>query len=224
MFEPTHSASRHARTKSEKFRLYVPRGARRIPILHDQLGILRNYFYPTSLKKGTVYEMVLNNRRQRRQARCRKTTCSSSYCVPNLPTPTCVDDAMNKCLSKTDSSLQPCPKGEHTYRVEAPHVSTGCESLHWGRTGNQECQLETQVRLVRRNLLTARTRVQTFTSTASLVGKTPLPSSDRIATMANTGTHREAKLTLPPSTPYRLERPAAVKWYVPPSNMESTIA
>lgn len=48
------------------------------------------------------------------------------------------------------------PKGEHTYRVEAPMYQPEPESLLGQRTGNQECHPETQVRL-RRNLLTART-------------------------------------------------------------------
>ncbi len=39
--------------------LYVPHHAKRITIKHDQLGVLRNYVYPVTIEKATVYEMVL---------------------------------------------------------------------------------------------------------------------------------------------------------------------
>lgn len=60
MFEPDALGITARENKIGEIWLYVPRGARRISILHDQLGILRNYFYPDIIEKGTVYEMVLN--------------------------------------------------------------------------------------------------------------------------------------------------------------------
>lgn len=39
--------------------LYIPRGARRISIMHDKFGVLRNYFYPDIIEKATVYEMEI---------------------------------------------------------------------------------------------------------------------------------------------------------------------
>ncbi len=45
--------------KTGEYWLYVPRGARRITIKHDDLGILRNYEYPVAIRSGEVYEMVL---------------------------------------------------------------------------------------------------------------------------------------------------------------------
>lgn len=39
--------------------VYVPRGAQRITISHQQLGVLRNYAFPESIKSATVYELVL---------------------------------------------------------------------------------------------------------------------------------------------------------------------
>ena len=46
MFEPDALGITARENKIGEIWLYVPRGARRISILHDQLGILRNYFYP----------------------------------------------------------------------------------------------------------------------------------------------------------------------------------
>ena len=46
MFEPDALGITARENKTGEIWLYVPRGARRISILHDQLGIMRNYFYP----------------------------------------------------------------------------------------------------------------------------------------------------------------------------------
>ena len=54
MFEPDALGITARENKIGEIWLYVPRGARRISILHDQLGILRNYFYPDIIEKGTV--------------------------------------------------------------------------------------------------------------------------------------------------------------------------
>ena len=60
MFEPDALGITARENRTGEIWLYVPRGARRISILHDELGILRNYFYPDIIEQGTVYEMVLN--------------------------------------------------------------------------------------------------------------------------------------------------------------------
>lgn len=39
--------------------LYVPRGARRLSIMHEKYGIVRNYVYPEPIDKATVYELLL---------------------------------------------------------------------------------------------------------------------------------------------------------------------
>lgn len=56
MFEPDALGITARENKTGEIWLYVPRGARRISILHDQLGIMRNYFYPEIIEKATVYE------------------------------------------------------------------------------------------------------------------------------------------------------------------------
>lgn len=39
--------------------LYVPRGARRLSIMHEKYGVVRNYVYPEAIDKATVYELLL---------------------------------------------------------------------------------------------------------------------------------------------------------------------
>jgi hypothetical protein len=45
--------------KTGEIWLYVPRGAKRLTIKHDKLGVLRDYVYTASIKEATVYEMIL---------------------------------------------------------------------------------------------------------------------------------------------------------------------
>lgn len=45
--------------KVGEYWLYIPRGAKRLTIKHERLGVLRDYPYPESIKEATVYEMVL---------------------------------------------------------------------------------------------------------------------------------------------------------------------
>ena len=98
--------------------LYVPRGARRISILHEELGILRNYFYPEIIEKGTVYEMVLNT-----GDREDKPVVENNMQLFVLrPEPAnanvYIDDEQVPIENGLFSATM--PKGEHTYRVEAP--------------------------------------------------------------------------------------------------------
>lgn len=39
--------------------LYVPHGARRLSIMHEKYGVVRNYVYPEAIDKATVYELLL---------------------------------------------------------------------------------------------------------------------------------------------------------------------
>ncbi|MCD4772243.1 MAG: PEGA domain-containing protein [Bacteroidales bacterium] len=45
--------------KTGEFWVYLPHGAKKITIKHEQLGVLRNYVYTEAIKEATVYEMVL---------------------------------------------------------------------------------------------------------------------------------------------------------------------
>jgi formylglycine-generating enzyme required for sulfatase activity len=45
--------------KNGEYWVYIPHGAKKITIKHDDLGVLRNYIYPEAISEATVYEMVL---------------------------------------------------------------------------------------------------------------------------------------------------------------------
>ncbi|MDA3911469.1 MAG: PEGA domain-containing protein [Bacteroidales bacterium] len=45
--------------KTGEIWVYIPRAAKKITIKHADLGVLRNYLYPESIKEASVYEMVL---------------------------------------------------------------------------------------------------------------------------------------------------------------------
>ncbi|GEM_PF-3173730 len=52
--------------KTGEYWVYVPHGAKKITIKHDQLGVLRDYHYEKPIKKARVYEMVLTTGKVRR--------------------------------------------------------------------------------------------------------------------------------------------------------------
>jgi uncharacterized protein (TIGR02145 family) len=45
--------------KPSEIWVYLPHGAKRLTIMHPQLGQLRDYIFPIPIEAGTVYEMVL---------------------------------------------------------------------------------------------------------------------------------------------------------------------
>ena len=59
MFEPDALGITARENKPGEIWLYVPRGARRISIMHDQYGVLRNYFYPDIIDKSTLCLLLI---------------------------------------------------------------------------------------------------------------------------------------------------------------------
>ena len=60
MFEADALGITARENKTGEIWLYLPRGARRISIMHNNYGVLRNYFYPDIIEKAVVYEMELS--------------------------------------------------------------------------------------------------------------------------------------------------------------------
>ena len=60
MFEADALGITARENKPGEIWIYVPRGARRISIMHNDYGVLRNYFYPDIIEKAVVYEMELS--------------------------------------------------------------------------------------------------------------------------------------------------------------------
>jgi len=103
--------------KNGEYWVYIPHGAKKITIKHDQLGVLRNYIYPEAIKEATVYEMVL-------------TTAKVSTIVEEVEIPTqwvmitSSPDGANVYINEQHKGM--CPfqmemeEGHYTYRIEMP--------------------------------------------------------------------------------------------------------
>lgn len=118
MFEPDALGITARENKTGEIWLYVPRGSRRITIMHDQLGILRNYFYPDIIDKATVYEMIINAQDGANKAPVESNTqlivmrlepTNATINIDDAPVPT--ENGLFTATMK---------KGEHSYRIEAP--------------------------------------------------------------------------------------------------------
>lgn len=118
MFEPDALGITARENRTGEIWLYVPRGARRISILHDQLGIMRNYFYPDIIEKGTVYEMVLNTG----DSEDKPVVEDNMQFFVLRPEPANANVYIDEEQVPIENGLfsATMPKGEHTYRVEAP--------------------------------------------------------------------------------------------------------
>lgn len=118
MFEPDALGITARENKTGEIWIYVPRGARRISILHDKLGILRNYFYPDIIEKATVYEMVLNTGGNEDKP----VVENNMQFLVVRPEPATANVYIDDEQVPIENGLfnATMPKGEHTYRVEAP--------------------------------------------------------------------------------------------------------
>lgn len=98
--------------------LYVPRGARRISVMHETLGIMRNYFYPDIVEQATTYEMVLNTGGQTDKP----VVEDNMQLLVLRPEPASANIYIDDELMPVENGFftATMKRGEHTYRVEAP--------------------------------------------------------------------------------------------------------
>lgn len=118
MFEPDALGITARENKPGEIWLYVPRGARRISIMHDKYGVLRNYFYPDIIDKSTVYEMEVRVN----DGTSHEPVDTNTQLLVMRPDPAdatiYIDD--EKVPTKKGLFTATMKKGSHTYRVEAP--------------------------------------------------------------------------------------------------------
>lgn len=99
--------------------VYVPRGSKKITIKHPQLGVLRDYFYPTSIESARTYEMILVAGTVQtivQQAR------TSQYVVFQLTPPNAIVELDGSLLQTVDGTASKMMKfGSYDYRVQAPN-------------------------------------------------------------------------------------------------------
>lgn len=118
MFEPDALGIVARENKPGEIWLYVPRGARRISIMHEKYGVLRNYFYPDLIEKATVYEMELSAGDEAKEM----AVDTNMQLVVMRPEPAIADIYIDDEKMPTEKGLftATMKKGTHTYRVEAP--------------------------------------------------------------------------------------------------------
>lgn len=118
MFEPDALGIVARENKPGEIWLYVPRGARRISIMHEKYGVLRNYFYPDLIEKATVYEMELSAGDEAKEM----AVDTNMQLVVMRPEPAIADIYVDDEKMPTEKGLftATMKKGTHTYRVEAP--------------------------------------------------------------------------------------------------------
>ena len=118
MFEPDALGIVSRENKPGEIWLYIPRGARRISIMHDKFGVLRNYFYPDIIEKATVYEMEIQIGDGAQQTPANTNT----QLIVMRPDPATADIYIDDEKEPTENGLftATMKKGTHTYRVESP--------------------------------------------------------------------------------------------------------
>ncbi len=118
MFEPDALGIVSRENKPGEIWLYIPRGARRISIMHDKFGVLRNYFYPDIIEKATVYEMEIQIGDGTQQTPANTNT----QLIVMRPDPATADIYIDDEKVPTENGLftATMKKGTHTYRVESP--------------------------------------------------------------------------------------------------------
>lgn len=118
MFEPDALGITARENRPGEIWIYVPRGARRISVLHDELGIMRNYFYPEIIDKATTYEMVLNTGDKDDKPMIENNMQFFVVRPEPANANVYIDDELVPIENGIFSATM--PKGDHTYRVEAP--------------------------------------------------------------------------------------------------------
>ena len=118
MFEPDALGVVSRQNKTGEIWLYIPRGARRISIMHPRYGVLRNYFYPDIIEAATVYELVLGVGEGEEAT----SADGNMQLLVMRPEPATADIYIDEEKMPTENGLftATMKKGTHTYRVEAP--------------------------------------------------------------------------------------------------------
>lgn len=108
--------------------LYVPHGAKRITIKHEQYGIIRNYFYDEPINKATVYELVLYVPDPQRtgpqiiERIIEKKATDQALMMNYSPTKAKIYiDGVLQATNDNGAFSTVLPIGQHNYRVSASH-------------------------------------------------------------------------------------------------------
>lgn len=103
--------------------VYVPGGIQKITVKHDQLGVLRDYYFPIPIEKGRTYEMRLISGVVRTIVEDQLNAQFVTLSVQPKTASVRIDD--NPCQLDSEGNVsQLLSYGNHTYHVEAPGYSS----------------------------------------------------------------------------------------------------
>ena len=99
--------------------VYIPRGSKKISIKHQQLGVLRDYYFPVSIEAARTYEMVLVTGTVETTIHQART---SQYVVFQLTPSNAFVELDGEVLQTNGGTATKMMKfGTYNYRVQAPN-------------------------------------------------------------------------------------------------------
>lgn len=123
--------------------VYVPHGIKRLSIFHQQLGTLRDYYFPIPIEKARTYEMVLTTGQVETVV---NHTLSKQTVVFQVEPANAIVEVDDKLLlvDETGIASDILPYGRYTYRVscENYHSEVGVLELNSGSKVVKQIQLK----------------------------------------------------------------------------------
>lgn len=103
--------------------VYVPHGIKKITIRHDNLGVLRDYYFDIPIQKARTYEMVLTTGRVETVV---THTVAKQFVVFNVNPADAIVELNDEVLSVDGDGVaqQLMPYGSYNYRVSRPNYHT----------------------------------------------------------------------------------------------------
>lgn len=103
--------------------VYVPHGIKKITIKHQQLGVLRDYFFPVPIEKARTYEMVLTTGKVETVV---THSVSKQFVVFKVESADVVVELDDEVLSVDSEGIAQklMPYGSYNYRVSRPNYHT----------------------------------------------------------------------------------------------------
>ena len=122
--------------KPSEIWVYVPRGVKKMTISHPQLGLLRDYFFPTLIDAARTYEMVLVSGSVRTIV---EQTSRSQYLVLKVTPSNAIVELDNEILPTSNGIAQKFVKlGTYEYRVQAPDYHTAAGKVEVNDPNNKK--------------------------------------------------------------------------------------
>ena len=116
--------------------VYVPHGIKKISIMHDNLGVLRDYFFPISIEKARTYEMKLTTGTVTTTV---SRSASKQYVMFNVSPATAIVELDGMPLEVVDGYAEKSmPYGTYDYRVSCANYHTEAGKLTVSSAGKVE--------------------------------------------------------------------------------------